>query len=121
MTTSFSPYASEMLPGSFRYPEAYLRLSKSGTPPDLSPWWFIDAESKAGRLAYSVCKHDGRSLIPFAKVDDGRGDVACFDGDDASGNPEVKILVLDDSGRSYSFADFTAWMDAAEADARSYR
>lgn len=69
---------------------------------------------------FSVRRHDGRNLIPFAKVDDGRGDVACFDGDDSTGNPQVLMLVLDESGRSYSFADFEAWLAAAEADALAW-
>lgn len=62
--------------------------------------------------------YDERNLIPFAKVDDGRGDVACFDGDDSSGDPAVLMLVLDESGRMYSYPDFATWMEAATLDAR---
>jgi hypothetical protein len=50
-------------------------------------------------------------------VDDGRGDIACFDGDDRSGNPLVLMLVLDETGRHYTFSDFDHWMSAAVADA----
>ncbi|CAN7463287.1 SMI1/KNR4 family protein [Acidovorax sp. LjRoot66] len=116
MQIAFSSYDPDMLPGEFRYPAAYVKLSRSGGQLFLGPWWFIDANSKAGALAWSVRNHDGRNLIPFAKVDDGRGDVACFDGNDSSGNPAVLILVLDESGRSYSYSDFSAWLAAASAE-----
>lgn len=118
MQTTFSPYAPDVLPTAFRYPTAYSQLSKAGGLPNLGPWWFIDANSKAGELAWSVRNHDGRNLVPFAKVDDGRDDVACFDGDDSSGNPAVLMLVLDESGRIYSYPDFATWMGAAVVDAR---
>lgn len=59
-------------------------FAATGEHPDFGLWWFIDANSDAGKHAYSVRQHDGRNLIPFAKVDDGRGDIACFDGDDTS-------------------------------------
>lgn len=52
-------------------------------------WWFIDASSQAGRLAYSIRGRDGQNLVPFAKLDDGRGDFACFDGNDPTGDPAV--------------------------------
>lgn len=55
--------------------------------------------------------------MPFAKVDDGRGDIACFDGEDTSGNPEVLMLVLDESGRHYGFKDFDEWLASAIRDA----
>jgi hypothetical protein len=118
MTMSqFELYAADQLPPGFSYPQEIRDFAATGEHPDFGPWWFIDANSKAGKLAYSVRQHDGRNLIPFAKVDDGRGDVACFDGDDKSGDPKVHMLVLDDSGRSYSFANFSAWKVAALKDA----
>ncbi|MGU7783236.1 SMI1/KNR4 family protein [Burkholderia sp. PU8-34] len=115
--SKFELYASEQLPAGFVYPSEIQDFATTGEYPDLGPWWFIDANSKAGKLAYSVRQCDGRNLIPFAKVDDGRGDVACFDGDDTSGNPKVCMLVLDDSGRSYSFASFSEWKVSALRDA----
>ncbi|WP_374626434.1 SMI1/KNR4 family protein [Pandoraea sp.] len=115
--SKFELYDCEQLPPGFVYPAEIQNIATSGEYPGLGPWWFIDADSKAGELAYSVRRHDGRNLIPFAKVDDGRGDVVCFDGDDASGDPKVFVLVLDDSGRSYSFANFSEWKVAALRDA----
>lgn len=115
--SKFQLYAADQLPPGFVYPPEILEFAESGKYPNLGPWWFIDASSKAGELIYSIRKHDGRNLIPFAKVDDGRGDVACFDGNDSSGNPRVHMLVLDDSKRSYSFDNFSDWKASALEDA----
>ena len=115
--SKFELYTDEQLPPGFVYPAAFRDFAVTGEYPELGPWWFIDASSKAGKLAYSIRQHDGRNLVPFAKVDDGRGDVACFDGDDNSGEPRVFMLVLDDSGRAYSFGSFSEWKDAALRDA----
>lgn len=109
----FKLYPAHQLPEGFNYPERLKRMSEAGGYPPIAPWWFVDSDSKAGRLFYSIREHDGRNLIPFAKVDDGRGDIACFDGNDISGDPAVLMLVLDDSGREYSFKNFDEWMSAA--------
>jgi hypothetical protein len=106
----FGLYEADQLPVGFIYPERLKHMSASGEYPEISPWWFVDADSKAGRLFYSIREHDGCNLVSFAKVDDARGDIACFDGDDISGNPSVLMLVLDESGRAYSFKDFDDWM-----------
>lgn len=106
----FQLYERALLPKGFEYPELLAQFSRTGAYPTIEPWWFIDAGTKAGDLFYSVRTHDGRNLVPFAKMDD---DLACFDGDDASRNPAVHALVLDESGRSYSFRDFAEWLLAA--------
>jgi len=108
----FDLYPPAMLPDGFRYPKGLTDIAAGKQHVPYGYWWFIDANSKAGRLAYSIRGHDGRNLVPFAKVDDGRGDVACFDGNDCTGEPAVLMLVLDDSGRSYSYRNFEEWMKA---------
>ena len=115
---SFRPYQSTTLPDGFRYP-AELAAISDGV--DLYPWVLIDPESAVGQLTWKVRESDGRNLVPFASVEDDRKDIACFDGDDPSGNPEVLILVVDDSGRRYSFPDFAAWKMAAVTDADIWR
>lgn len=115
--SQFQLYTTELLPSGFEYPSKLQGFAVSGKYPAIAPWWFVDANSKAGKLFYSIRQHDGRNLIPFAKVDDSRGDVACFDGDDFSGNPRVLMLVLDESGRSYSYESFDQWLLAALQDA----
>eukprot|EP01012_Entosiphon_sulcatum_P065188 TRINITY_DN94068_c0_g1_i1.p2 TRINITY_DN94068_c0_g1~~TRINITY_DN94068_c0_g1_i1.p2 ORF type:complete len:120 (+),score=10.51 TRINITY_DN94068_c0_g1_i1:186-545(+) len=115
--TAFRLYSSSELPPDFQYPAELKRFAQTGEYPAIYPWWFVDGASEAGELFYSTRQFDGRNLIPFAKVDDGRNDIACFDGDDASGNPEVLMLILDDSGRGYGFRDFDDWLAAAMKDA----
>jgi hypothetical protein len=115
--SKFQLYTKDLLPPGFEYPNKLREFAASGQYPAIAPWWFVDANSKAGELFYSIRYHDGRNLVPFAKVDDGRGDIACFDGDDSSGNPPVLMLVLDESGRSYSYAGFDQWLQAALQDA----
>lgn len=114
---AFHLYPQDKLPGGFLYPAAFEGFARTGDYPAIYPWWFVNAASEAGELFYSIRRHDGRNLVPFAKVDDDRDDIACFDGDDSSGNPEVLMLILDDSGRHYSFKDFEDWLSAARRDA----
>lgn len=121
MSKKFSLYPGEKLPSGFRYPEKLIQLSSSEAYPDIYPWWFIDANSEAGELSYSNIAAEGSCLVPFAKVDDDRNDVACFDGADITGNPRVLMRVLDNSGRSYSYLDFDDWLKAAQADADYWR
>lgn len=121
MSKPFHLYPTEKLPPGFRYPDSLLRIATTGEYPDIYPWWFVDANSRAGELFYSTRQSDGRNLIPFAKVDDDRDDIACFDGDDATGNPRVLMLVPEDSDRSYSYVDFNDWLRAAEEDAERSR
>lgn len=109
--TPFSLYPRAKLPALFRYPLKLTEIAASGEYPLIGQWWFVDANSEAGELFYSVRQYDGRNLVPFAKGDD---DIACFDGDDISGNPAVLMLVLDGSDRNYSFRNFAAWLDAAQ-------
>lgn len=118
MQKKFNPYSPDALPDGFVYPSKYLNFAESGDYPQIYPWWFIDAESEAGELCYSLRKTDGRNLVPFAKVDDSRGDIACFDGDDCTGKPAVLMQVGDNSGRHYSFKGFEDWLFAAEKDAK---
>jgi hypothetical protein len=108
---AFSLYPTDKLPTAFHYPAQFATMASTGEHPQIGQWWFVDANSEAGELFYSIRKHDGRNLIPFAK---GNDDIACFDGDDASGNPAVLILILDGSGRHYSFKNFADWLTAAE-------
>jgi hypothetical protein len=116
----FNLYRSDLLPDGFVYPEELQMFAQTGEYPAIYPWWFVDALSEAGQLFYQLRQHDGRNLVPFAKVDDGRGDIACFDGDDLSGNPRIAMLILDGSGRHYSYRDFDAWLGAAKLDAQSF-
>ena len=121
MSKPFQLYSSDKLPTGFRYPELLVHFSSTGEFPEIYPWWFIDATSKAGELSYSNRLKDGPHLIPFAKVDDDRNDIACFDGLDTTGDPKVLMRILDDSDRSYSYSNFEEWCKAAQVDADRFR
>lgn len=121
MSQSFRLYSDAQLPHAFKYPAHLLEFVAGRKYPNLYPWLFIDAPSKVGELAYAVRQSDGRNLIPFASAEDDRKDIACFDGNDSTGNPPVLMLILDDSGRSYSYVDFADWLRAAQADAVRWR
>ncbi len=118
--SQFELYPRDWLPVGFKYPKMLQEFAATGVYPVITPWWFVDANTKAGKLIASVAPGFGRNLVPFSKVDDGRDDVACFDGGDTSGDPKVLMLVLDDSGRQYGYANFDAWLEAALMDARKY-
>lgn len=120
MIEKFNTYSVDKIPDGFSYPEEYLKIARDGSELNIYPWWFIDANSDMGDLSYSIRSIDGRNLIPFAKVDDGRNNLACFDGDDCSGNPKVHMLIIDGDIESYSFRDFSDWLNSAISDAKEY-
>ncbi len=121
MSKPFQLYSNAQLPIGFKYPVGLLELTAGSEQLDIYPWLFIDAPSKVGELSYAVRQTDGRNLIPFASVEDDRKDIACFDGNDTTGNPAVLMLILDDSGRSYSYIDFADWLRVAQTDAERWR
>ena len=116
-----SVYPEEILPQGFKYPARFTEMASANEKQDLYPWIFIDTQSEAGELLFSLRMRDGRNLVPFATLENGDGDTACFDGNDTAGNPAVLMLVLDDSGRSYAYADFDSWLKAAETDALRWK
>lgn len=106
-------YPSSMLPPGFVYPKALAAMAELNNFPDIYPWWFIDGASDFGKGLYERRHRDGRNLIPFSKVDGDLDDIACFDGNDLSGDPAVLMLILDESNRNYSFQNFDAWLNFA--------
>jgi len=119
------PYLYEDFPGvpkEFRFPRRYVNLLNGGEVLSIDPWWFVAEYPETARLFIEVingAKESEKFLIPFAKIDqDGSGDIACFDGDDFSGNPRVYLSGGDevshkhtDWNTRYSFANFDAWID----------
>ncbi|WP_052691861.1 SMI1/KNR4 family protein [Teredinibacter purpureus] len=111
-------YNPDQLPAGFKYPEAF----KADTFADngLFPWVGIDCDSKVGQMLLGLVKEAGNNLIPFASLELGDGDAACFDGNDVSGDPSVIMLILDGSSRAYGFSDFNEWLIKAKQDANKY-
>lgn len=114
----FAPYLANIVPHEFRYPPAFLEIAASSAPNSLYPWWFVDASSQAGELFWKTRRSDGRNLIPFAKTDE-LDDIACFDGDDHSGDPRV-LMIASSDGRNYGFKNFAEWLSNAEKDAAQF-
>jgi hypothetical protein len=110
--------ASMRSPG-FRYPDALIRLAAGAPQRSLLPWSFVDADSEIGRLARLIGRQGERDLIPFASVADARKDIACFDGNDRSGDPPVHLLACAKADPHYH--DFAHWQEAAVEDARRWR
>lgn len=110
----FSVYPSRLLPAGFTYPAAFLEIATSLAANSFYPWWFVEADSEVGRLFWKTRNGDGRNLIPFAKTDE-LDDIACFDGDDLSGDPRV-LMITSTHDRSYSFSSFSDWLRIAQRD-----
>lgn len=106
-------YPPESLPKGFRYPDRFVKMINSDKKMLLNQWIFIDPISEVGRLLFSLANTEQKCLIPFASLENGDGDVACFDGKDITGNPAVYMLILDDSNRNYFFKDFDDWLNNA--------
>jgi hypothetical protein len=110
----FSVYPLGILPAGFTYPAVFLEIAASLATNSFYPWWFVDADSEAGRLFWKTRNSDGRNLIPFAKTDE-LDDIACFDGDDVSGDPRV-LMITSTHDRCYSFSSFSEWLRIAQRD-----
>jgi hypothetical protein len=114
--TKVPMYSTEQLPKGFTYPEAF--RTRVDQPDDsLYPWVFIDAKSEVGTLLYKLGTEGGKKLIPFASLENGDGDVACFDGRNTTGDPPVIMLILDGSERVYGFKNFDHWLAEAQENA----
>lgn len=112
---AFRLFEAAGLPPGFRYPDMLLRLAAGCPHHDIHPWYFVDAHSEVGRLARLIGRSDPRDLVPFASVVDHRKNVACFEGDDLTGDPPVRLLAHDDSAGRY--ASFGEWQKAVMAEA----
>lgn len=119
-----SPYLFEDIEAlkGFRFPKAYLEIMNGRHLPQLDPWWFLNEEPEKAKLLFRIINVDRQSsrlLVPFAKIDDETGDVACFDGEDISGDPKVFFstgtgsLKEVDWEKRYHLANFEAWLLAA--------
>lgn len=128
-------YDSPVLPSGFRFPRGYVRLAQTQDLPDLEPWSFLFLNMPDSLIYYGEMLHryPDKPLVPFAWVNDQMGyynDVyvvlACFDGDDTSGDPKVYIHDYAEPRRLawselYSFANFTEWLRKAREESVSYK
>lgn len=122
--------SKRVLPTGFRYPDEYLLLGKQPVLPDLYPWRFlgetpteIEDFIKAMRGIYT-----DKLLIPFARFEDSaNGDLACFDGDDKSGNPKIYFHVygyqktIPSWDKRYHLENFSEWLRVAGQESARYK
>lgn len=113
--TRFVPFPSSLLPQGFRYPEAYLTLSRGFIAPRYFRWWFISADAEASALDWDYRLHwqsqgwrhlDQIDPIPFARDGDWS---AYFDGNDRSGDPHIVVSDLGNRANGYTMPDFDSW------------
>lgn len=113
---------AEFLPVSFKYPKDYLEFINQHVMEDLAPWRLLsDAEEEICFYINNLREeYPDKQLIPFARFEDSaNGDIACFDGDDPSGDPKVYFHVCCYQGelppwdQRYSMNDFSEWLEEA--------
>lgn len=131
MTTPFL-YDTPLLPAGFKFPQSYLDLAFSGDAPDMAPWEFLYRDMPRSLSYYGAMlqQYPDKPLVPFAIANDQSGlfndgyvVLACFDGDDRSGNPKIYYHDYASSARiswaeRHCIASFDEWLriEAEESD-----
>jgi len=118
---SFIPFAKDILPEGFKYPEGYLSHAKAMDYPVSFLWWFSDNTKKIDsdwefRLYWQSegwLYLDEIDPIPFARDGDW---AAYFNGNDHSGDPSIVVVDLGNKQNSYKLPNFDAWLDKALKD-----
>lgn len=128
-------YDLPILPVGFSFPMSFLELARSNQLPDIEPWSFLftDMPSSLNYYGAMLQKYPDKPLIPFAIIDDksgfyndGYAVLACFDGDDKSGNPKVyfhdyaKPKAVDWRGR-FSLSNFSEWLKVSGDESARYK
>lgn len=128
-------YETPLLPEGFRLPAAYLSLARLGQPMDLDPWQLMFSSMPLALTYYGAMlqRYPDKPLVPFALVNDESGlyndgyvVLACFDGDDQTGDPMVyfhdySIRSYPDWPERYSLRNFDEWMSMATAESEQYK
>lgn len=118
-------YTEQELPENFHFPSSFLDMVKMDQVLDLDPWWFLYEFENAAKQWLSEIKkqYPDRHLVPFAKISYS-DDIACFDGDDKSGDPRVYYvhafasLGWEDRG---SVENFDKWLKLAQEESAQYK
>ena len=119
-------FSGDEIPNGFKYPEEYISIMlKCNFVEDIEPWTLIcEFEISAKFWLLTLKKqYPDRKLIPFAKLSYS-DDIACFDGDDLSGNPRVLYIHAfasagwEDRGYVDSFSE---WLELARSESEKYK
>lgn len=135
MTSRVFLYDSPILPVGFEFPRSYLAIARNPDPPDITPWEFLFRNMPLSLNYYGAMlqKYPDKPLIPFALVDDKSGlynggfvVLACFDGDDRSGNPKVYFHDYSSAKRvpwaeRYSLENFLEWKKMADDESARFK
>lgn len=103
--------------------------------PNLEPWKFLCFDMPMALNYYGAMlqKYPDKPLVPFAIVDDPSGHfndgyvvLACFDGDDKSGDPIIYYHDYSNPKRiswsdRYFISNFNAWLELAEEESSRYK
>ena len=128
-------YDLPILPSGFAFPHSYLDLARGHAIPDLEPWKFLFQDMPCSLNYYGAMlqKYPDKTLVPFAILDDPSGAfndgyvvLACFDGDDRSGDPKVYLHDYGNPKRvdwqnRYFLANFTEWLRVAGEESVRYK
>ncbi|ETS32502.1 hypothetical protein BB987_10835 [Photorhabdus temperata] len=129
-------YDSPILPVGFKFPKKYILLATQNSIINIEPWTFLYGDMATSLSYYGAMlnKYKDKTLIPFAIASDPSGlyndgyvVLACFDGDDISGDP--KVYFHDYGCRSqdinwdqrYNLENFSAWFNLAEEESARYK
>lgn len=91
-------YDTPIIPEDFKFPDEYISLAKNNSSIRINDWrlLFNDMATSLSYYGAMLIKYKDKPLIPFAilpdelgREDDGLPILACFDGDDRSGDPKV--------------------------------
>lgn len=127
-------YDSPILPHRFKLPQDYIDFSISGTSQDLCPWMILSVDMATSLYYFGsmLLKFPNTSLVPFALISDESGIyndgwvvLACFDGENFSGNPMVRIYDYStpqiSSWQNRSYDNFLDWLEADKKEAADYK
>lgn len=129
-------YDQPILPKNFLFPDSYIELAKKGLFIDLEPWVLL-YNDRATSLRYydlMLLKYQDKCLIPFAIAsdlsgffNDGYVVLACFDGDDLSGDPKIYFHDYGHTGSTpswknrYQLKNFDEWLKLAKEESAQYK
>lgn len=127
-------YKDPILPEGFSFPPQYEKLAIAGDWPNIDPWSFLASDMALSLSSYSgmLLKFPDKPLVPFARICDPSGGyndgyvvLACFDGADKSGQPQVRIYDFGNPTASpwdnLSYANFEDWLQAAHHESSRYK
>lgn len=128
-------YDLPILPLGFSFPQSYWDLARGHVIPNLEPWKFLFLDMPCSLNYYGAMlqKYPDKPLVPFAILDDPSGTfndgyvvLACFDGDDRSGDPKVYLHDYGNPKRvdwpdRYFLANFTEWLRVAGEESARYK